>query len=266
MGRLLRWSMGQVDGLVGVSEFVAGSLAENGYAREKIHAVVNAIVPADWDYRIDAAPVRQALGIPSQSLVIACAARLFRGKGQDDVIRAMPEIRRHYPEVRLLIVGRDDRHAMRTSFAEELLTLSRTLGLTDNVIFTGHRSDMPNLLAACDVFALPSLEEPLGLVYLEAMAMKKPVVALRSGGVPEVVDHGKSGLLSPVGDANALETNLLSLLRNPGLRVQMGEYGRRQVEHRYTPERMAADVARVYASLLTATQKSEVALHTAPID
>jgi glycosyltransferase involved in cell wall biosynthesis len=81
------------------------------------------------------------------------------------------------------------------------------------------------------------------------MAMKRPVVALDNGGTPEVVEHGKSGLLSPPGDAEALAANLLALVRDPALRARMGEYGRQQVEQRFSPGRMAEDVGRVYDSL-----------------
>jgi glycosyltransferase involved in cell wall biosynthesis len=210
---------------------------------------LNAIDPAAWDYRLDPVPTRHALGIPPGAPVVACAARLFRGKGQDDVIRALSRIRRELPDVRLLIIGRDDLQAMRGSFTAELKALVHELGLSDNVIFTGHRTDMPALLAASDVFALSSFEEPFGLVFLEAMAMKKPVVALGIGGAPEVVEHGKSGLLCAPGDQAGLEASLLTLLRDPAMRARMGEYGRRQVEDRFTPERMARDTENVYASL-----------------
>jgi glycosyltransferase involved in cell wall biosynthesis len=249
MGRSLRWSMGQVDALAGVSEFVVQSLVDNGYTRQKTHVVLNAIELAAWDYRLDGGPVRRALGIADGAPVVACAARLFRGKGQDDVVRAVAAIRDEFTDVRLLIIGRDDLQAMRTSFTEELRTLARELGVSEHVIFTGHRTDMAALMAACDVFALPSMEEPFGLVFLEAMAMKKPVIAFNSGGAPEVVEHGRSGLLSPVGDRQALASNLRLVLRDTHLRAKLGEHGRREVEARFTPQRMAADTARMYASL-----------------
>jgi glycosyltransferase involved in cell wall biosynthesis len=140
---------------------------------------------------------------------------------------------------------------MRTSFTVELKALVAELGISDNVIFTGQRSDMPALMAASDVFALPSYEEPFGLVFLEAMAMKKPVVALDSGGAPEVVEHGKSGLLSRPGDLETLSKNLLTLLRSPALGSRMGEYGRQRVEARFTGNRMAEDTATVYEFLAT---------------
>jgi glycosyltransferase involved in cell wall biosynthesis len=249
MSRSVRSSMKRVDALVGVSQFVARSLVDNGYSRQKTHTVLNAIDPAAWDYRLDRDPVRRALRIPSGAPVVACVARLFRGKGQDVLIRSLALVQREVPGVRLLIVGEDDRLAMPSSFTAELKVLARDLGLSDHVIFAGRRTDIPALLAASDVFALPSLEEPFGLVFLEAMAMKRPVVALDSGGTPEVVEHGQSGLLSREGDLMALAANLLVLIRDPPLRARMGEYGRRQVETRFTPERMARDTEQVYAAL-----------------
>jgi len=249
MSRSLRRAMGQVDALMGVSEFVAQSLVDNGYDRAKVHAVLNAIDLRQWDYRLDGGPARRSLGISAHAPVIACAARLFRGKGQDELIRALPAIRQEFPDVRVLIIGRDDLQAMKTSFSAELKSLAAALGVTDNVIFTGLRSDMPALMAACDVFALPSDGEPFGLVFVEAMAMKRPVAALSNGGTLEIVEHGRSGLLSPPGDVDALADNLRTLLRDPELRARMGEYGRQQVEARFTPGRMANDVATVYKSL-----------------
>lgn len=249
MSRPVRMAMARADALVAISEFVAQSLVDHGYGAAKTHVVLNAIDPWAWDYRLDGGPVRRELGIPAGAPLIACAARLFKGKGQDEMIRAMSVIRHEMPLARLLIIGQDDRHAMRTSFMAELKTLVRDLGLSEHVIFTGQRSDIPALLAASDVFALPSLQEPFGLVFLESMAMKKPVVALDSGGAPEVVEHGKSGLLSQFGDQPALVANLLALLRDPALRARMGEHGRQQVEARFTPDRMALDTERVYATL-----------------
>ena len=250
MSGSIRKSMRHVDGLIGVSQFVATSLVEHGYAPERVFAVLNAIDLPRWDYRLDGSGVRREFGIPAGAPVIVCAARLFRGKGQDELIMALPPIVRAFHDVRVLIVGRDDRQAMETSFTEELKVLARERGVAANVIFTGQRSDMPALMAVADLFALPSDEEPFGLVFAEAMAMKKPVVALGNGGTLEVVDHGKSGLLSAPGDTASLANNVLALLRDPGLRARMGEYGRRQVEARFPAERMAADVARVYESLL----------------
>ena len=151
---------------------------------------------------------------------------------------------------------------MRTSFTDELKLLARSLGVAEHVIFTGQRSDMPALMAAADVFALPSYEEPFGLVFAEAMAMKKPVVALASGGAPEIVEQGKSGLLSARGDADALAANLLKLLRDSGLRARMGEYGRRRVEEHFALQRLARDMEQVYSAVVASTRSDVDVLQT----
>jgi glycosyltransferase involved in cell wall biosynthesis len=258
----IRWAMGQADALIGISEFVAKSLVDCGYDRSKVHAVLNAIDLPVWDYRLDGTAVRESFGIPSSAPVIACAARLFRSKGQAETVRAVAAVRAEFPDVRLLIIGADDRQVMKESFTEELTKLAADLGAAQNVIFTGQRPDMPLLMAASDVFALPSDEEPFGLVFTEAMAMKKPVIALANGGTLEIVEHGKSGLLSAAGDVEGLAANLRTLLRDPAQRARMGEYGRRQVEARFTAQRMATDVAQVYASLSPATNLDGVAMHS----
>jgi glycosyltransferase involved in cell wall biosynthesis len=243
----VRWALARADALIGVSEFVAGSLAANGHDPRKVHAVLNAIDPAAWDPDLDPTPVRRELGIPPSSPVVVTISRLFRWKGHADLLRAVALVRREAPDVRLLVVGGEYPHG--SGYMRELETLVTSLGLAGHVVFTGHRADVANILAASDVFAMPSLEEPFGLVYLEAMAMKKPVVALDSGGAPEVVERGETGLLAPPGDIDALARLLLTLIQDPELRSRMGDLGRRRVETRFNPERMARDAEAVFDAI-----------------
>lgn len=249
MSKSLRKSMARADGLMAISQFVGQSLVDCGYAREKTHVVLNAIDFPRWDDRLDPNIVRREYGIGPTTPVLVSAARLFRGKGQDEVIRALPTVRTEFPNVRVLIVGRDDLQAQKVSFTAELRALASELGVSEHVIFTGQRSDMPAVMAAGDIFALPSDGEPFGLVFAEALAMKRPVVALANGGTLEIVEHEKSGLLSPPRDVQALAANICRLLRDPALRARMGDYGRRVVEARFTAQRMAADAGRVYDAL-----------------
>ena len=260
MSRSIRTSMRQVDALIGVSEFVAQSLVEYGYDREKTFAVLNAIDLPQWDPSVDGRAVRQEFNLGSNTPVLVCAARLFKGKGQDELIRALPEVRRAFPDVRVLVVGRDDRLAMKGSFTSELKTLALELGVTEHVVFAGQRADMPAIMAAGNLFALPSDEEPFGLVFAEAMAMKRPVVGLNNGGTPEVVDHGRTGLLSAEGDHHALAANIVTLLRDPELAARMGEAGRAEVEARFTADRLGADVGRVYGAVTSAADATRSVL------
>ena len=248
MGRGVRWAFGRANALVGVSRFSAETFVSAGYPPERVHAVLNAIEPSRWDPALDPAIGRASLDVPEGAPFILSVARLFRSKGQHELIQALARVKRELPEVRLAIVGAD--YPDGNGETRWLLDRARELGVAENVILTGQRSDIAHLMAACDVFSLPSFLEPFGLVFAEAMAMKRPVVALSNGGTPEVVEHEKCGLLSPTGDIDALAANLLRLLRDPALRLRYGAHGRKRVEGHFTPQRMAADVTDLYARLL----------------
>lgn len=248
MARGVRWAFGKADALVGVSRFSAQTFVEAGYAQARVHAVLNAIEIDKWNPDLDPALGRAALGVAPTAPLILSVARLFPAKGQRDLLRALALVKSELPNVMVAIVGADYPDGCGETL--QLKALARGLGIEGNVIFTGQRSDVASLLAACDVFALPSFLEPFGLVFAEAMAMKRPVVALNNGGSPEVVEHERSGLLSPPGDIEALSANLLRLLRDPALRSRFGENGRRRVEVQFSPQRLAVDVCDLYERLI----------------
>jgi glycosyltransferase involved in cell wall biosynthesis len=248
MSRGVTWALGRADAIVGVSSHTARTFVEAGYRPDRVHAVLNAIEPSRWDPSLDPAPGRASLGVPDGAPLVVSVARLFRWKGHLELLGALAQVKREYPNVRLAVVGSD--YPADSGMTDMLKEHARQLGIGENVVFTGQRSDVASMLAACDVFALPSFEEPFGLVFAEAMAMKRPVVALTNGGTPEVVEHGKCGLLSPPGDIDALAANLLRLLGDPALRAQFGEYGRWRVAQYFTPQRMASDFAALYARML----------------
>jgi glycosyltransferase involved in cell wall biosynthesis len=252
MSPILRWSLLQADALIGVSSFVARSLSDAGHRKETMHVVHNAIDLPKWDPDLDGGPVRAELGIPPGATVLVCIARIFKHKGHEGLIRALASLRQmnggiapHDP--RLLIVGQD--YPVGTSYSKELKALARELGVEKQVVFTGQRRDVDRVLAASDIYAMPSSREPFGLVFAEAMAMRRPVVALHTGGVLEVVEHGKSGLLSGEDDQVALTENLRKLIVDRALRTAMGAAGRARVEQLFAPERQARDVEAVYATL-----------------
>jgi glycosyltransferase involved in cell wall biosynthesis len=247
MGRLVRWTLRRADALVAVSEFVARSLVAAGHRPERVHVVLNAIDLDAWKPGIDRETARRELDLDPQDLAVLTVCRLAPEKGPTELIEALAIIRDRHPQTRLFIAGLD--LSADQWFAAELATLVRRRQLEDHVRFLGWRNDVPGLMAATDVYAMPSTGEPFGLVFAEAMAMKLPVLGIDDGGTPEVVEHERSGLLSKHGDVDALAANLALLLGCPDLRQQLGEHGRLQVEARFTTDRMARDVADVYTRI-----------------
>lgn len=245
-----KWAVRSADAIFGISEYVSGTVVSMGRPARDIHTVLNCVDVSQWDPETDGSAVRRELGIAADAPLIASVSRLFSWKGQRELLRAFAAARKELPALKLLIVGADEREAHVGSFTEELKALAAELGVTEHVVFTGARSDVARVMAACDVFTLPSFEEPFGLVFLEAMAMRRPIAALNNGGTPEVVEHGKSGLLSAPYDIPAYTANILTLLRDPALRARMGEHGRRRVVEYFNAQRMAADAAAAYDKIL----------------
>jgi glycosyltransferase involved in cell wall biosynthesis len=244
MGRMRRWSIAHADARIAISEFVKLSLTRAGISPDSTFAVLNAIDPCRWVPGIGRDEIRREFAIDPGTPVVITVCRLFKEKGTAELIMAVDAVRRELPDVRLLVVGHDPANS--EPYLNELRSLVDELGLHEHVIFTGRRPDVASLMAAADVFAMPSFEEPFGLVFAEALAMELPVVALDNGGTKEVLVHGRHGLLSDHGDLDALTGNLLTLLGDSELRHRMGAEGRLWVEEHFRIQRMASDTADVY--------------------
>lgn len=251
----VRWALRNCSAAIGVSEFVSKTLVSRGLPERRVATVVNSIDVGAWDPAADGRPLRRELGIADTDTIVTIAARIFKWKGHAELIRAIAPVMADRADLRLIVVGEDDprAHPGGGRFSDELVRLSNELGIGSKVSWIGFRENMEEVMAASDVFAMPSFEEPLGLVYLEAMAMARPVIALRSGGVPEVVIDGETGLLSDPGDGAAFEQNIRALVSNPQQRATMGTAGRLRAEALFRPERMARDMERVYEQILTPT-------------
>jgi glycosyltransferase involved in cell wall biosynthesis len=260
MSRALKWSLKRADALLAVSHFVGQSLVANGHDPAKIHVVLNAIDPDAWRWGEGREEIREELAIPADAPVLITVCRLFPEKGPEVLIRRLPVLRAAYPDVVLVVVGEQ----MLPGYRQHLCDVADDLGVAENVRLVGYRSDVPRLMAAADVYVMASREEPFGLVYLEAMAMRLPVVAIGAGGTPEVVVNGVTGLLSDLDDVEQLAANILSLLEHPELRHLMGDAGRRRVEASFTTPRMAADVDAVYKKL-TSTADLSVDVSLVPV-
>lgn len=172
--------------------------------------------------------------------VIGMIGRLSTEKGQEYLIRAAGILKTRYPNIKLLVIGDGPQKP-------GLESLAHKLDISPNVIFTGMVSDVYPLIRRMDIAILPSLYEAFGLVLLEAMAMKKPVIATRVNGVPEIVAEGSTGLLVPPADAGALVDAVIQLIDNPDSGRAMSESGYQRLNRLFTREQMIGKVESIYA-------------------
>lgn len=179
----------------------------------------------------DGKPIREKFGL-GDSPVLLTVARLVKRKGQQHMIRVLPELMRRIPGIKYLLVGDGENR-------RELESLAADLGVSESVIFAGEASDeeLADYYAAGDLFVMTSDVDPgrgvvegFGIVYLEANAQGKPVVGFRSGGVPDAVIHGETGLLVEPGDYEGLTDAICSIISEKRLAVTMGKSGRERVK------------------------------------
>lgn len=189
--------------------------------------------------------VRLSFGIGSDDGIIAYVGRLTGQKGVGDLLEAFGYVAQQFPAARLLIVGDGP---LRRRLAAQAGRAGR-----GRVIFVGWRTDVPAIMQAIDVLVVPSHWEGFGLVTLEAMAARRPMIASRVSALPEIVRDGETGWLVPPGDARALAAALGEALRDPARARAMGRQGRVRLETHFTISRMVADHARVYNDALCAS-------------
>lgn len=186
-----------------------------------------------------------SLQLAPDSLIVGTLARLEPSKGVVDLLAAVSKLKKCWPNLTTLIAGVG---SQRAALEQETLRL----GLTDHVRFLSYVPDAREFYGLLDIFVLPSYWEAFGLVATEAMAMGKPVVATRVGGLPEVVSDEETGLIVPMGDPSALATAIKRLLDDKHLREQMGAAGRNRVKTVFSITRMADQTIALYRSLLAA--------------
>jgi glycosyltransferase involved in cell wall biosynthesis len=205
-------------------------------AANKLTMIYNAYDPARFAVGIGAPP---ANGTGS---VLGFVGRLVDQKGCDVLMRAMPRVLARHPEVRLHIVG-DGPERLR------LEELARQLGVQRATDFIGYRPTSAALMRDFDAVVVPSRYEPFGIVAVEAMASGRAVVASAVGGLSEIVDEGKTGLLVPPGDPDRLAAALTMLLDHPDAREAMGSAGTRRVLEKFSPEASIHAYAEEYRGL-----------------
>lgn len=223
-----------------ISPAVQRRLVEGGVGPERTRLIWSAIDPARVAPRRTRAEVRGELGAGDADRVVLAAGALVPRKGFDVLVEALARLERG----RLWIAGGGD------EARADLAARIDRLGLGERARLLGARDDVPDLLAAADVFAMPSRAEGLGIAALEAMAAGLPVVASAVGGLADVVLDGETGRLVPPDDVAALAGALAELLEDPARAALLGTAGRARVAAQFTSERMVDAYEALYREIL----------------
>jgi glycosyltransferase involved in cell wall biosynthesis len=238
-----RWLYGLLmQRVAAISPAVQRRLLDARVAPERVRLIWSAVDPEALAASAPREALRAELGATPATPCVLVAANLVRRKGVDVLLDAVAALARRAPCVLWIAGDGPERAALEAAAAR--------LGVADRVRFLGRRSDVPDLLEACDVFALPSRNEGLGVAALEAMARGRPVVASAVGGLGEAVVANVTGILVPPGDAPALATALERLIADPALARRLGAAGAKRVAEHFRAEQMVAAYEALYREIL----------------
>jgi glycosyltransferase involved in cell wall biosynthesis len=231
------------DYYIAISRKIKEVLVSDGIAPERIFVVHSGIDPKRFSAE-NSKELISEFSIKSDEKVVINVAHLAGHKGQKYLIRAIPAVLEHLPRTRFFIVGGGELMA-------ELKALAVSMGLTDELVFTGFREDVGAFYRLADLFVMSSVEEGLGTAVLDAMALAKPVVATNSGGIPEMIIDGENGRLVPAKNPGALADGIIEMLADPDRAKQMAVRGPELVRARFSIEAMVTGNIDVYGLILS---------------
>lgn len=225
---------------VAVSENLKEFIISNiGISPDRIRVIYNGVPDFEQPRSEDEVALRKELRIFPDQQIVGVIGSLYPVKGHTYLLQAIPSILKTHRNAVFVFAGRGELEA-------ELTRQACDLRIQDHVRILGFRNDVANLLGIVDVFVLPSLSEGLSVAILEAMVAEKPVVASHVGGNPELVVDGETGYLVPPMNPSALSTSIVALLGDEGLRVKMGEAGRKRVTKLFSLSAMVQQYERLY--------------------
>lgn len=248
-----RWAYGNLDFWVTLTETMKSSVVENTVVPEtNIRVIPFGVNLEEFNPALfDKQRSRKKFNLPPDRFIVAVVGRFDRQKGQEFLIHAAPHVLLRYPHVHFVFVGQET--SGEPGYLGELQKIIADSSLSESFQFLPFTSEMPELLAAIDVLALTTRFETFGYILLEAMAMGKPVIGTRAGGVPEIVKDGETGLLVQSADSRDLADKLLSLLQNQNLYPSLSRNARPWVASRFDFRKNVDDLERVLADTLSSS-------------
>lgn len=243
-----RLVLGKVSNVIAVSEAVAANLL-NTFPKEKIVRIPNglAVKPLE-DPGQSSREFRFEHNISYDSFVVSTVGELCQLKGQREFVMAAAEVLKEFPEAFFVIVGKD--RSFDQSFRRDIKRLIKILGIKERVLLLNWIDDLAPLMAATDIFVSSSRSESFGLSILEAMVTGNAVVATETDGAKELIEHGVTGLLSPIEEPVVLAGRISGLIEEPGMRRAIGAAAKESAENRFSLDRMVDETIALYERAL----------------
>jgi N-acetyl-alpha-D-glucosaminyl L-malate synthase BshA len=237
---ITRFGIDRSDGVTAVSEFLRKMTIEEFGVTREIEVITN-FVDLGRHCAGRPAPDRRAFAAPHEKILLHMSN--FRPvKRVSDIVRVLERVNREVPAVLLMVGDGPERAAAQA--------LARRLGVAERVRFLGRQDQIEEITATADLYLLPSELESFGLSALEAMACGVPVIGSDAGGLPEVVKHGETGFLLPVGDVDGMAASAIAILRDDERRREMGRAGRRRAAALFDAEQVVSQYERFYERVL----------------
>lgn len=223
-----------------VTRYLKEMLVEKeGFNPNKIIIIPNGIDGSKFMINKSTLREENDLSLKEEDKIIGIVARLDPIKNHKCLIGAMTLIEKEEPKAKLLVVGDGP-------LKSTLIKKVKDRNLQETIYFLGEREDIPNILAGVDLFVLSSLSEGMSITLVEAMAAGLPIIATEVGGNPDLIDHGKNGILVPKGDENAMASAILKVLKNTKIARSLGAEARKKYESEYTLDMMVKKYIAIY--------------------
>jgi glycosyltransferase involved in cell wall biosynthesis len=239
--------------IISISNSVTDVAKENGITIDNFTTIYNGIdVNAVLKMRKrKSEELRKELNVSDHHFLIGIIGNFKNWKGQHIAVEAAKLLKDKYPHIKYLFIGAVSNLEEDKRYYHDLKEMVHSNGLDQDIIFTGFRTDIPDIISVLDILVHTSIApEPFGRVILEGMIFSKPVIATAHGGPLEIIEDGVSGFLIPPSDPKALANKIEFLISNPAVRQQAGSFGRKRVEDYFNLETNVKQIEQLYSNYL----------------